>query len=157
MLLNAWIWLTEQLTLILQILLAFDMELHRILPPILHLQPKAFLWASITFFVFHMKIINFEASTSYGTLFYLKELHNKLLQAVDATQLHFLDTEKVRQHVSQMMLFLLEEWHFHTIKNIWRWQVCCITSCYNRVKQSRQTATNLSDALEEDMYWPRTS
>jgi len=30
-------------------------------------------------------------------------------------------------------------------------KVCCITSCYNRVKRSRQTATNnnLSDALKE--------
>jgi len=59
MLLNAWKWLIEQFSMILQILLAFDTDLHRVM-----LQLCIFnqFWPSSTFFVFHIKTITFEAS-----------------------------------------------------------------------------------------------
>jgi len=38
MLLNAWKWLIEQLSMIPQVLIVFDMDLHRVMPSILHLQ-----------------------------------------------------------------------------------------------------------------------
>jgi len=39
MFLNAWKWFIEQLPMILQVLLAFDIDFHQVMPPILHLQP----------------------------------------------------------------------------------------------------------------------
>jgi len=76
--------LIEQLPMILQVLLAFDINLYRVMPSILHFQP---ILVFQHVFVFHIKITTFE--TSHGTLFHSEQL----LQAIDATQLQISSQE----------------------------------------------------------------
>jgi len=66
---NAWKWLIELVPMILQVLLAFDMDLYRIMPPILHLQPILVL--EHVFCLQHQNHHFWRVETSRGMLFHL--------------------------------------------------------------------------------------